>query len=61
MNGSPRSRAEDMKTQTMFEWYQILRQHYQFTVLRAAQGRALASTLASSCSERLRPVAGESE
>ena len=26
-----------MKTPTMFQWYQILRQHYQFTVFQAVR------------------------
>ena len=50
-----------MKTLTMFRWYQILRQRYQFIVFQPARERALAGTEASSCPERLRPVAGESE
>ena len=27
-----------MKTQAIFQWYQILREHYQFTMFRAVWG-----------------------
>jgi hypothetical protein len=27
-----------MKTPTVFQWYQILRQHYRFTVFQAVRG-----------------------
>jgi hypothetical protein len=27
-----------MKTPTIFQWYRILRQHYQFTAFRAMRG-----------------------
>ena len=49
-----------MKTPTIFQWYQILRQHYQFSMFQAVRGGAMVDALATPSSERSCLVVGES-
>ncbi len=48
-----------MKTPTIFQWYQILRQHYQFSMFQAV-GCSMVGALAGPSSERSCLVVGES-